>query len=134
MQVERTAHIIPWSEATIRDCLRVGYDCELASLRGVAVAFSIARTGPDDTELLNLCVHPGERRRGVGLQLLSSVLARARRAGSARVLLDVRESNSAAQALYAKSGFASIGFRPDYYRQPSGRREGAVVMSLQLDR
>ena len=132
VRIECAAHITPWSKATLRDCIRAGYDCELISISGECAAFSIARTGPDDTELLNLCVHPDYQQRGLGRRLLGSVITRARRHGSARVLLDVRESNGPAQALYAKSGFECLGQRPGYYRQADGERESAVIMALML--
>jgi ribosomal-protein-alanine N-acetyltransferase len=46
--------------------------------------------------------------------------------------LEVRESNLAAQALYAKAGFATVGLRKDYYPFEGNRREHAVVMNLRL--
>ncbi|MEM7377404.1 MAG: ribosomal protein S18-alanine N-acetyltransferase [Pseudomonadota bacterium] len=132
VQIECAAHITPWSAATLRECLRVGYDCELLLEQGAGVGFSIARTGPDDTELLNLCVHPDHQGGGRGQRLLDAVVARARRHGVERVLLDVREGNSAARALYAKNGFRAIGLRPGYYALAAGGREHAVVMALDL--
>ena len=131
--IERSAHVTPWSEATLRECLRAGYACELVDVGGKPVAFSIVRAGPDDTELLNLCVSPDVQRRGHGRRLLGSVINRARTAGSDRVLLDVRESNHAAIALYLRSGFSVIGSRARYYRTASGGDEDAVVMGLALD-
>jgi len=131
--IERRAHVPPWSEATLRECLRVGYACELIEVAGQPVAFSVVRVGPDDTELLNLCVAPDAQRRGHGRRLLGSVVGRARAAGSDRVLLDVRESNIAAIRLYTRSGFAVLGSRARYYRTASGGDEDAVVMGLAID-
>ncbi|MGZ8155124.1 MAG: ribosomal protein S18-alanine N-acetyltransferase, partial [Burkholderiales bacterium] len=46
-----------------------------------------------------------------------------------RAFLEVRPSNTAARALYARSGFSEIGRRRDYYPAQEGR-EDAVVMEL----
>jgi ribosomal-protein-alanine N-acetyltransferase len=43
------------------------------------------------------------------------------------VFLEVRESNTAARALYAKLGFSDAGTRPKYYSEPE---ESAVVMRI----
>lgn len=132
VSVENAAHITPWSEATLRECLRAGYQCELIELANQCRGFSISRLGPDDTELLNVCVHPEAQGRGFGRMLLGAVVTRARSNKSERVLLDVRESNAVAQALYAKSGFEILGQRPGYYRTAEGGPENAVIMALDL--
>ena len=59
---------------------------------------------------LNLVVHPGWQRRGVGRQLLEHVIAWARSAPAVeKIELHVRSSNSVAQALYRKVGFTEVG-------------------------
>jgi [ribosomal protein S18]-alanine N-acetyltransferase len=45
--------------------------------------------------------------------------------------LEVRPSNAAALALYARSGFARIGVRKNYYRAEDGR-EDALVLARSL--
>ncbi len=44
-----------------------------------------------------------------------------------KALLEVRESNEAARALYGGLGFRHVGTRRSYYRQPP---EDAVVLGL----
>ncbi len=46
--------------------------------------------------------------------------------GAARALLEVREGNLEARALYAGLGFEALGRRRSYYSQPS---EDAVVLA-----
>ena len=48
-------------------------------------------------------------------------------AAASTVLLEVRESNTAARQLYEKLGFVEIGGRPDYYRDPV---EDALLLSI----
>jgi ribosomal-protein-alanine N-acetyltransferase len=61
--------------------------------------------------------------------LIDNVLREARKNGALAILLEVRESNAAARALYAKVGFREEGRRPRYYRDPD---EDAVLMRLRL--
>jgi len=51
------------------------------------------------------------------------------------MLLEVRESNAAARALYAAAGFAVDAERRDYYPPRDGEtsRESALLMSLNLE-
>ena len=78
----------------------------------------------------NIAVASDYRRRGVASLLLESVLlvypAR-------QVTLQVRESNVAAQALYAKFGFEKTGVIEQYYPNKGTRKkESAVVMVLPI--
>jgi ribosomal-protein-alanine N-acetyltransferase len=69
----------------------------------------------DEMHLLNLAIHPAQRRRGISRQLLSTALTQARSQGAGVVWLEVRPSNRAALALYQSFGFAEVGVRPGYY-------------------
>ena len=86
----------------------------------------LARSVADEVEILELAVVGEARRRGVGRGLLRALLARAEADGLARVLLEVRASNQAAQALYFADGFVVEGRRARYY--PDG--EDAFLMTL----
>ena len=69
----------------------------------------------DEMHLLNLAVHPDQRRRGIARSLLTAALDKARSQGAAVVWLEVRPSNAAALSLYHSFGFKEIGIRPGYY-------------------
>ena len=75
-----------------------------------------------EREILNLAVDPCCRRCGVASALLQNEL---RKPGTH--FLEVRESNTAAQALYRKFGFEEVGRRAQYYELPA---ETAIVMSM----
>ena len=92
-------------------------------------AFLIARSVVDEWELENIAVAGSARRRGLGSRLLGEFLDRIRAAGGKAVFLEVRESNHAARALYAKWAFHEYGRRLKYYRQPE---EDAVTYRLDL--
>jgi len=79
----------------------------------------------DEAHVTTLAVDPGCRRRRIGERLLVALLDEAAHRGARWVTLEVRKSNTAAQALYRKYGFKEIGVRKGYY---SDNREDAVVM------
>ena len=59
---------------------------------------------------LTLVAHPGYQGQGVGQALLSSLIAWARSAPAVeKIELNVRSSNTRAQALYRKMGFVEMG-------------------------
>ena len=66
--------------------------------------------------VLGMGLLPPFRGRGVGTRLMTTVLAAARRAGLHRVELTVRESNTAAIALYRTMGFEVEGCFRDAVR------------------
>jgi len=62
---------------------------------------------------------------------LGALTGELRRSSVAGVHLEVRASNEAARALYARLGFVETGRRPRYYAAPE---EDAVLLSLALAR
>ena len=68
--------------------------------------------GAGDCTLEDLYVEPGARGSGFGRALVEAALESARERGCARVVLDTRDTNTAAVALYESVGFSS-GRGPD---------------------
>lgn len=68
-----------------------------------------------EIEIVNLAVHPQNRRQGYGFNILTLLLQAAAKMGIQRAVLEVRESNKGALALYEKTGFHRTGIRPRYY-------------------
>jgi ribosomal-protein-alanine N-acetyltransferase len=64
--------------------------------------------------------------------LFREAAALGRRLGASNMFLEVRPSNEAAQALYRRFGFRKVATRRDYYPAHHGRREDALVLSLEL--
>jgi [ribosomal protein S18]-alanine N-acetyltransferase len=83
----------------------------------VPAGFALMRVAADEAEVIAIGVRPAQQRRGVGRVLLEEIVARAARAGAARLFLEVAEDNAPARALYAAAGFAQVGRRPNYYRR-----------------
>ena len=70
----------------------------------------------DEVEILSFAVDPAWRRSGVAARLLEDYLGSMQREKVRRVMLEVRESNTAARALYRSGGFEVEGSRREYYR------------------
>jgi [ribosomal protein S18]-alanine N-acetyltransferase len=67
----------------------------------------------------------------LGQAFLSFLADLARERHCERMLLEVRQSNTRARALYERNGFAEIGMRKDYYPARQGR-ENAIVLERRL--
>lgn len=85
--------------------------------------------GRGDADLLTIATVPAARRGGLATAMLTHLLDEARRRGCEHVLLEVRRSNTAAQALYERHGFEVLGVRRRYYTGPD---EDALVMRRRL--
>ena len=87
------------------------------------------RSAGDEAEVVMIATHPSAQRRGIATALLEDAVASL---DGRTLFLEVAESNGAARALYARSGFRQVGRRPGYYRIASGR-EDALVLRLLRD-
>ncbi|WP_105117602.1 ribosomal protein S18-alanine N-acetyltransferase [Streptococcus suis] len=89
------------------------------------VGFLAVQTVLDEMEILQIAVRADFQRLGIASQLMAAVMD-----WDGDIFLEVRESNSAAQALYTRQHFTKIGKRKDYYRNPV---EDAVIMKRERD-
>jgi ribosomal protein S18 acetylase RimI-like enzyme len=76
---------------------------------GSATYSVFGATEPGDCSLFGMWVDPRFRRAGVGRALVDAVLAQARAAGKARVVLHVVADNFGARRLYERAGFFAAG-------------------------
>ena len=83
----------------------------------------------DEGEIADVAVLPAAKRRGIARALLERMSAELAEEGVHALFLEVRESNTAARALYSALGFAEVGRRPAYYRHPS---EDALLLRRDL--
>ena len=95
---------------------------------GKVVGFVLCRSSGQEGEILSLAVAPSLRRSGLGGALLEAAMIQAVDQKIGALFLEVAEDNLAAQRLYEKFGFATVGRRPNYYR----RRDGPSVDALTL--
>ncbi|KDE40464.1 MAG: ribosomal protein S18-alanine N-acetyltransferase [Nitrincola lacisaponensis] len=87
----------------------------------------------DEAELLRIAISPAYRRQGMGRQLLQQLCEQLRQQDIQRLMLEVRESNRAALALYQSCGFQLDGRRTGYYDTAiPGVHEDALLFGLDL--
>ena len=79
----------------------------------------------EEAHITVLAIQPPYRRQGLGQLLLVALLETAIHRQSEWATLEVRISNHAAQKLYAKLGFVTIGQRKKYYRDTG---EDALIL------
>ncbi len=83
----------------------------------------------DEAEVVRIGVFPPYRGLGLGERLLREGIARCAEMGAGEINLEVRQSNTAARALYEKLGFLPVGRRKNYYPKEN---EDAILMKLIL--
>lgn len=90
------------------------------------VGYAVISCVDDIAEIQRIGVTADRRRSGIGSQLIDEAFKLARREGTQRMLLEVREGNRPALAMYAAHGFIEIDRRPRYYR------DGATAIVMRL--
>ncbi len=122
-EIERRVFSDPWPETGFAALLGP-FALVAAPANGNAVGYVFGHRVLDEGEILNLAVAPEYARRGIGTELVQTMLQAFERAGVRQVFLEVRESNAGARAFYQRLGFEPVGRRKDYYAKP---REDALV-------
>ena len=124
--LEKICFADPWSEKSIASELDNKLAFWLVAAEGEQVAGYIgSQTVLDETDMMNVAVHPDFRRKGVAEALIQELVDHLRRMGSHCLTLEVRASNAPAIALYEKLDFREIGRRKNYYRNP---KEDALIL------
>ena len=125
-ELEKLCFCCPWSESALELLLgdsAVGF-CAVDNT-GKVLAYGGMMCVLDEGEITNIATHPDARRKGLGKAVVMSLLEYGREHGLVSFSLEVRESNSAAIALYEGLGFESVGIRKNFYTKPT---ENAVIM------
>jgi ribosomal-protein-alanine N-acetyltransferase len=119
-----------WSNDGLKTALQEGYDLLLCMDKELLAGYLLSRNVLEEVHIMQIAVASSHRRRGVAEQLSRRLLDAN---PGKKFLLEVRISNIAAQALYAKLGFTHSGVRRAYYvsQQDDGIREDAILMQYQ---
>ena len=126
-ELERLCFSSPWSEKSL------GMLCTDKNVGFVAVEKSSGKVAAyggmlavlDEGQITNIATHPDFRRMGLGEGIVASLIEYCKENGLVLLSLEVRESNSAAIALYEKLGFLRAGVRKNFYTSPL---ENGIVM------
>jgi ribosomal-protein-alanine N-acetyltransferase len=82
----------------------------------------------DETEIVNVCVMPELRGKGIGRALTKCAIDFNRETNGSKVMLEVRKSNTPAIKLYESLGFIPVGVSKNHYKLPT---EDAILMNLE---
>ena len=135
IELENAIYPFPWTRGNFVDSIVAGYTAwTLNHVDGDLVGYCIAMSGVGEMHLLNITIAPAARRRGHARRIVTELVRVCRSRRESRLWLEVRESNDEAREVYRRLGFAAVGRRKGYYPAPAGRREDAIVMSLDVMR
>lgn len=125
-EIERQIFSIPWSEKAFKDSMESDNTIYIVAKENNNVAgYAGMYLSFEEGNITNVAVNPLSRRKGIGEKIVRDILNKAYEKGVRDVFLEVRETNSAAIALYEKIGFKEEGIRKNFYEKP---KENALIM------
>jgi [ribosomal protein S18]-alanine N-acetyltransferase len=127
VQIEEANYPRPWSSTIFLSEIaqRRSRRYTVATIGPLVVGFSGLMTVAEDGHITTLTVDPAWHRRSIGTVLLLDQARVAPSLGVRHLTLEVRASNTPAQLLYQRFGFAPVGVRRNYYPETG---EDAIVM------
>ncbi len=130
LNIEQGSFEFPWSEEDFIRCLRqrncIGM---VAEHDNRIVGFMIYELHKNQLHILNFSVRPDYRRRGIGRQMAEKLIGKLSQQRRSRIVLEVRETNLAAQVFFKNLGFRAMSVLRDYYDDTT---EDAYVMHYRL--
>ena len=131
LSIEKEAFEFPWSDEDFTRCLRqrncIGMVAELADS---VVGFMIYELHRSRLHMLNVAVARSHRRLGIGAQMMRNLTAKLAPERRTRIVLEVRETNLAAQLFFRSHGFRAISVLRDFYQDSA---EDAYLMQYCLE-
>lgn len=123
-----------WSKKSFLDVMRSGFNLYVCEQTGHLSGYILSQDVLDEVHIMQVAVAPAYQRHGIAKALSHQLLHD--KQGYQLVLLEVRASNLAAQALYSQLEFTEIARRKAYYvPEIKGElREDAIVMQLKLNK
>ena len=123
-ELEHACFTDAWSEALISNMFSNSYDkVYVLENEGELIGFANTRDIGGDVDLMCICIKPEEQGKGYAKHLMDRIMADPYRT----MMLEVRESNTRAIALYEKYGFEKYARRKGYYSNPD---EDAIIMRI----
>jgi len=126
LDIETLSFEFPWSEEDFIRCLRqrncIGM---VAEYDDQVVGFMIYELHKNRLHILNFAVHEAFQRHGVGKQMVEKLIGKLSAKRRTRVLLEVRETNLAAQVFFRNLGFRAVSVLRDFYEDTT---EDAYLM------
>ena len=116
LDIEAESFEFPWLEEDFIRCLRqrncIGMVVECDDR---VVGFMVYELNKTRLHMLNFAVAPQFRRLGVGSQMLDKLIGKLSAQRRSRIMLEVRETNLAAQLFFRENGFRAVSVLRKYY-------------------
>jgi ribosomal-protein-alanine N-acetyltransferase len=127
LRIEAEVYPRPWSPSLFVSelSLRSTRAYNVAKIGGTVIGYSGLMVGTEDAHVTTIAVDPVWHRRGVGTRLMANMVHVALERGARNMTLEVRVTNTGAQALYHHFGFRPAGVRKNYYSETN---EDALIM------
>ena len=130
LEIEKSSFEFPWSEEDFIRCLRQRNCIGMVAVYDESVVdFMIYELHKNQLHVLNFAVRPDFRRRGVGSQMVNKLVGKLSQQRRNRVVLEIRETNLAAQLFFRNSDFRAVSVLRDYYDDTT---EDAYVMQYRF--
>lgn len=114
--IEAESFEFPWLEEDFIRCLKqrncIGM---VAEHDDRVVGFMIYELNKTRIHVLNFAVAAGERRLGVGTQMIAKLIGKLSVQRRSRITLEVRETNLAAQLFFRENGFRAVSVLRSFY-------------------
>lgn len=116
LEIENRSFEFPWTEDCFIRCLRQRNCIGMVAEHGERVlGYMIYELHRNRLHVLNFAVHPEFRRRSIGSQLVKKLTDKLTPQRRTRILLEVRETNLAAQLFFRECRFRAISLLRDFY-------------------
>ena len=130
LSIESSSSLTPWSKNMFIKEMRNHFaHCFVIrkeeSPRQPVIGFICFRNMTDESELLNICVHPHYRQLGIGKKLMEYYIDFSSRVGIKTFYLEVHSSNQSAIHLYQRFSYQSSGMRKKFYQ---GKFDALLMM------
>lgn len=116
LAIERQCFEFPWSEDDFIRCLRAR-NCigMVAEFENRVVGFMVYELHKNRIHVLNFAVARACRRLGVGSQMVAKLIGKLSLQHRNRIVLEVRETNLAAQLFFRSNGFRAVSVLRNFY-------------------
>jgi len=121
LAIEASASSTPWSKKMFSEEMQNPGSCcfvikiEIESKQPI-IGFICFRNMAEESELLNIAVHPHYRRLGIGRKLMQFYIDFSSQRGVKTFYLETNSSNEPAIHLYQRFSYQSFGMRKKFYQ------------------
>ena len=127
LRIEQAVYPTPWSNNLFLSeiALRISRVYLVARVNGTVVGYGGVMLVGEDAHVTTIAVDPEWQRRQIATRLLLQLSHSSVERGARNLTLEVRATNTVAQELYRRFGFAPVGVRRGYYVET---KEDALIM------